>query len=537
MAEVLPLPEIISGKRFEVRRSAGPNEAYIDLSSRQLVVPFDNEPHAVFVRAHETGHLRWTPLSGKSEVRADVAERTFQALEDLRINAGLRASGIRTDAVSPKPSHFPVTPGTEEIEVARCVAGLTGRAEEADYRARALAAGHTRAVEIADEIIAEVRAYESRGEVAPFEVTLRAAERMTDLIAGRAEPDPGPGEPGEGGGPGEGDSGPQSGEQGEPLPGDAQSEQGEGDPAEGGDAKPGDSTPEGSDPGEPNGTGEPSEPDPGTKEIRNGDLTAAWRPGDSSGPAKLPDLTKDEARDILAANINPNAGTAKPGTLIEIKPALTMTLRPPKLATGRRATDTGSIPANMARFACDSRIFRSTKPGRDGVAVLIDGSGSLALSEKNIRDILDETPASVIGLYYGASGSHPDVAKRGKTFGELVIVANGKRRVPSLEPWSRLQRGMGNNIVDLPALEWLARRKERRKLWISDGLVTGNGNRELRPEYLREIARVIRGGKIVRVASFADLREHAAELLNVHREVTYRADDGRFAAAVRYAGI
>jgi len=55
--------------------------------------------------------------------------------------------------------------------------------------------------------------------------------------------------------------------------------------------------------------------------------------------------------------------------------------------------------------------------------------------------------------------------------GELrVVVRDGRRAAPrDLEPYG------GGNIVDLPALKWLARQAAPR-VWISDGHVTGCGD-------------------------------------------------------------
>jgi hypothetical protein len=51
-------------------------------------------------------------------------------------------------------------------------------------------------------------------------------------------------------------------------------------------------------------------------------------------------------------------------------------------------------------------------------------------------------------------------------------VADGGRRA-SKEHLERFSRG---NVVDLPALEWLARQPQPR-VWLSDGAVTGVGDR------------------------------------------------------------
>jgi len=77
--------------------------------------------------------------------------------------------------------------------------------------------------------------------------------------------------------------------------------------------------------------------------------------------------------------------------------------------------------------------------------------------------------------------------------GELRIVASGTRRAAAahLHPYA------AGNIVDVPALQWLARQPAPR-LWISDGRVTGVGDR--RDRAIDERVRAIcRAGRIERV--------------------------------------
>jgi hypothetical protein len=55
---------------------------------------------------------------------------------------------------------------------------------------------------------------------------------------------------------------------------------------------------------------------------------------------------------------------------------------------------------------------------------------------------------------------------------DLRIVADGGRRAAA----EHLTRFASDNVVDLPALEWLAKQPLPR-FWISDGIVTGAGDR------------------------------------------------------------
>jgi hypothetical protein len=128
-----------------------------------------------------------------------------------------------------------------------------------------------------------------------------------------------------------------------------------------------------------------------------------------------------------------------------------------------------------------------------GGTVLIDTSGSMHLRPEDVDRLVDASRgAAVVAIYSGRERE-----------GELRIVARGGRRAAAedLKPYG------GGNVVDLPALEWLARQAEPR-LWISDGGVTGEmdrGSREIR----RRCARVVRQGRIERV----DGAEEAARRL------------------------
>lgn len=109
------------------------------------------------------------------------------------------------------------------------------------------------------------------------------------------------------------------------------------------------------------------------------------------------------------------------------------------------------------RGLVDGRVFRRAVRSLGGT-VLIDTSGSMSLSAENVDAILVAARSAVKIAMYSGKG---DV-------GELRVIASKGRRaaVDDLAPF-----GSGN-IVDLPALEWLARERGPR-VWISDGGVTG----------------------------------------------------------------
>jgi hypothetical protein len=120
------------------------------------------------------------------------------------------------------------------------------------------------------------------------------------------------------------------------------------------------------------------------------------------------------------------------------------------------------MPLAPYRLPVDGRIFVRKKRIIGGT-VLVDGSGSMSLGAEQLEGILAAAPAATIAIYCG----------RGKK-GTLTIVAS-RGRVISKEGLARARHGSGN-VVDGPALRWLAQQSEPR-VWVSDGAVTGVNDR------------------------------------------------------------
>jgi hypothetical protein len=144
----------------------------------------------------------------------------------------------------------------------------------------------------------------------------------------------------------------------------------------------------------------------------------------------------------------------------------------------------GSVVRYVHRFATDRAIFRRRARARGGT-LLIDTSGSMHLDAEALDRFLLRTPVGTrVAIYSGA-----------REEGELRIVAEGGRRAAA----AHLASFGAGNIVDLPALEWLARQRAPR-VWVTDGGVTGVGDRPSRA--LRTRCRALRGrAGIRRVAS------------------------------------
>ncbi len=104
-----------------------------------------------------------------------------------------------------------------------------------------------------------------------------------------------------------------------------------------------------------------------------------------------------------------------------------------------------------------------TRIKRIGGTILLDCSGSMRLKFADIQKLLLKTPLATIACYRGTTDSMN---------GSLAIVACKGQITPEseLEGWFR--RTDGGNVVDGPALIWLARQKGP-LIWISDMLVTG----------------------------------------------------------------
>jgi hypothetical protein len=90
-----------------------------------------------------------------------------------------------------------------------------------------------------------------------------------------------------------------------------------------------------------------------------------------------------------------------------------------------------------------------------GGTVLLDGSGSMGLSGKDIEAMIDQRPALTVAMYQGSG-----------TKGMLYVLARNGKRVKEIPHYGC------SNVVDGPALKWLGKQR-RPRVWVSDGGVTG----------------------------------------------------------------
>lgn len=130
----------------------------------------------------------------------------------------------------------------------------------------------------------------------------------------------------------------------------------------------------------------------------------------------------------------------------------------PATARSRAFTDQGAVLSAAHRLHMDGRVF-TRRRRQAGGTVLIDASGSMRLSPSELERIIAAVPLATVGIYggRGRSGSLTIVASKGRMAASALIRAASHKH---------------GNVIDGPALRWLARQPEPR-VWISDGHVAG----------------------------------------------------------------
>ena len=189
----------------------------------------------------------------------------------------------------------------------------------------------------------------------------------------------------------------------------------------------------------------------------------------------------------------PRPGQPLWGRLTIEEPPRSTVARLARLRTVRRPSDEGTQIRRLDRLLVDGRVFAS-KRHLVGGTVLIDGSGSMGWSREDILRCVEVAPAATVAVYSG----HGDK-------GALRIVAKDGRMVaPDLVA---SPCGLGN-IVDGPALDWLAKQAEPR-IWISDAAVTGVDEVQ-NPLLVAEVHRTLLAGRIARLDHLAEAAAHFA---------------------------
>lgn len=170
--------------------------------------------------------------------------------------------------------------------------------------------------------------------------------------------------------------------------------------------------------------------------------------------------------------------------------------RIPALARERSFVDHGSVLGAAHRLPVDGKVFTRNRRRRGGT-VLVDTSGSMRMGEEELEKIVALFPLATVAVYGGLGRS-----------GRLSLVAF-KGRMVSAHWLESLRFGRGN-VVDGPALRWLAEQQEPR-IWISDGQVTGVHDRSSM-DLVVEAMGICRRNRITRV----DKSESLHKLARLH---------------------
>lgn len=179
-------------------------------------------------------------------------------------------------------------------------------------------------------------------------------------------------------------------------------------------------------------------------------------------------------------------------------PALTVNLQG-RLKNSRqyRASDYGYNPKYINRYCIDKKIFKQKQRVKGGT-ILIDASGSMSFSGSDILEVMKILPAVNIAMYNG---------KFGRT-GDLRIIAKNGMRVD--DKYLAKYTG-GGNLVDGPALRWLATMPARR-IWVSDMQVFGASGDTSGFNLLKECYDICTANKIINLKNIDEVKEYALKL-------------------------
>lgn len=437
-----PLPELLDGDDWEVRNSGDCKKAYVDFKKKEFVVPFMYGPSGELVRAHEAMHVKISPHK-HSFKEADFT--TYQSVEDTRVNQGLRLAGIPTDRGRVY----------KEAELQKVFADLKFqtplRLGEAFFATKGLAEeGDIREIiealnpdrpEVL-EICEDLHSkYFTSNESEGYLTTEEEVNKCVEELKKRMEKI-------------------------STEPEKARDQANKGTPSD--------------------------------KKGKN--LTQAWVPGQTDKTSfedtmELDLITDEEAREMEDALPRRYKGNyygenAIPGKMDIEHPKFDSFIKFKKVKGVKKiASDEGVIPSRMYRYATDMRVFSSSGRRRTSSAVLVDVSGSMGLSSGDIAEIVRLSPGGIVAIYSG---------KRKE--GTLRIVAEKNRF------YSKVNYGMGGaNVVDHPAIQWLAARPEKKKIWICDGQVTGENDSNLDDLYIRKMVKLIQSAKIIRIGDVRSL--------------------------------
>ena len=479
---ILPLPEIIGGEDWEIRESPDGRMAYVDFDKKEMCVPFDEGPKSELLRAHEAMHVAITPRN-KLATLTGVQNRTVQACEDARVNFALHKAKIDhsdTQVWGAEEYETLNSPIVSPLEAARSYVATIGTGDNKPIRTILDNTNPGLADEV-DKFYKE--SFGKSEEIPTWDEMIEVAKAFETSFIDWELPELPP-------------SGGSGGDNDDYSDGEKEASQviGDGKPTDQKTSKV--KAPEDKKDKDDSGAGKEKKKKEPPKDTPNVDPRKPFKPGTDGGgmvyDPELPSMTKKEEAEAKAAGIqvwDATYGTV-PGKMTIEMPPRTKPYRPKKNRK-RAAVEAGAIPKYLHRYTSDMRVFGEKRLKSNSTAVLIDCSGSMALKKEDIEFILEECPSSIIATYSGNQYS-----------GTLTVIAENRMMVA--DPLMNMKAG---NIVDVPALEWLSKRKEDRKIWISDGCITGRNDDMLNPKSVRMATNYIKKGKIIRVNHLNDLRK------------------------------
>jgi hypothetical protein len=216
----------------------------------------------------------------------------------------------------------------------------------------------------------------------------------------------------------------------------------------------------------------------------------------SIGSAK--DLEKRMKRELMRdMQYYTSSSMGQWGEMRMHEPPLTVNLQA-RLKNGReyRPQDYGYNPKYINRYCIDKKIFKQRQRVKGGT-ILIDASGSMQFSGKDILDIMMILPAVNIAMYNGSGN-----------YGDLRIIAKNGLRVS--DEYLNIHSGRGN-VIDGPALRWLAEQPARR-IWVSDMKVFGKNDSSIGYNLLKDCIDICRKAQIINLKNVEEVKEHALKL-------------------------
>jgi hypothetical protein len=212
-------------------------------------------------------------------------------------------------------------------------------------------------------------------------------------------------------------------------------------------------------------------------------------------------------------------------------------IRRPSMRIARREVPqfTGTKLAFPHRYMLDKAVFARRLLTEGGI--MIDGSGSMNWTQRDMDLLLEKLPAVTIGIYGGVG---VPLSRSRAVFGRICILAK-RGRFSTYDP---AESGFNSgNDVDLEAL-WLLARWPKPRFWLSDGYVCGGKHTGPHPNpayhtasYIAHdgllvdaVNRFIRAHEILRVST----REDMHRLVRRQRVTLYRSCINRQGSIVRY---